>query len=122
MAKKPEKTKEKKKAVGPKKGPKGDNEDSVKHVRALFGYIALGLLALSGWMILLMKPAAQSGAPAGVQDPSGGSYVLSYFLVLVGVGVGMLAVCRPSGRRDRAKNAQYGEGDREKMLAEGLES
>jgi hypothetical protein len=122
MANKPEEPKKKKKKVaGPKKA-KGGNEDSVKRVRAIFGQVALGLLALSGWMILMMKTPVESTGKASPPDPAGGSYVLSYFLVLMGTALGLLAVCRPSGRRDRAGNAQYGEGDREKMLAEGLES
>jgi hypothetical protein len=121
MAKKPEEPKKKKKKVAGPKQAKGGNENSVKRVRAIFGQVALGILALSGWMILMMKPGVDT-SKSGPTDPAGGSYVLSYFMVLMGIALGLLAVCRPSGRRERAGNAQYGEGDREKMLAEGRES
>jgi len=36
-----------------------------------------------------------------------GSWVMSYFLLVLIVGLGMLVVCRSSRRRDRAKPESY---------------
>lgn len=63
---------------------------------------------LAGWLLLHNIALAQ-GQPQGEQS-SGGTYVVSYMLVLLGVGLGLLVVCRPSGRRDRARPEQYEEG------------
>jgi len=41
-----------------------------------------------------------------------GSWVMSYFLVLLIVGLGMLVVCRSSRRRDRAKPESYSGGSK----------
>ena len=39
----------------------------------------------------------------------GGAWVLSYALVLLGIGLGMLVVFRSSRRKDRSKPQQYGD-------------
>jgi hypothetical protein len=47
----------------------------------------------------------------GKSDSSGNSaWVWAYILVILGVALGMLVVCKSSGRRDRAKPEAYGEG------------
>ena len=50
----------------------------------------------------------------GSDEEGGGSYLLSYALVILAVGLGLLVVCKSSGRRDREKPEQYGE--RKKLL------
>ncbi|MBN2577902.1 MAG: hypothetical protein JXB10_02845 [Pirellulales bacterium] len=37
-------------------------------------------------------------------------WILPYILVVLGIALGMLVVCKSSGRRDRAKPEGYGEG------------
>jgi H+/Cl- antiporter ClcA len=47
----------------------------------------------------------------GKSESSGNSaWVWAYILVILGVALGMLVVCKSSGRRDRAKPEAYGEG------------
>lgn len=58
---------------------------------------------------LAVYGAALAQPPEKKVDPNGGSYVVSYSLVLVGVGLGMLVVFRASHRRDRAKPEVYDE-------------
>jgi hypothetical protein len=36
-------------------------------------------------------------------------YVMAYMIVIFGIALGMLLVCRSSNRRDRAKPEQFGE-------------
>lgn len=43
------------------------------------------------------------------QEPGGGHYVVSYAIVILTIAMGMMAVCRPSRRRDRAKPEIYDE-------------
>lgn len=83
------------------------------------------LLAAVTWFALWGMAMAQApvpvpgqpGQPMGMRPggmmpkkPEGsGEYVTSYALVLAGVGLGLLLVCRTSNRRDRARPEQYEE-------------
>jgi len=68
----------------------------------------IAAFALVGW--LAVHGAALAAQPAATkEDNGGGSYVLPYAIVLLGVGLGMLFVCRSSNRRERAKPEQYEE-------------
>jgi heme/copper-type cytochrome/quinol oxidase subunit 2 len=69
------------------------------------------LLALVGW--LAGCNAAWAAITSAPSDPSKGlnssTYVLAYILVIFGIALGMLFVCRASNRRERAKPEQFGE-------------
>jgi SNF family Na+-dependent transporter len=57
-----------------------------------------------------LGPVAVTVAQAAEEESEGGGdYALPYALVILGIGLGLLVVCRESGRRDRAKPEQYGE-------------
>ncbi len=66
--------------------------------------------ALAAWFAMCGTAMAQArpGMPPP-PPPSSNSYVVSYMLVLLGVGLGMLVLCRSSRRRDRAGAEQYQE-------------
>ncbi len=65
--------------------------------------------AVAAWMVLQSIAFAQGmGLPKQTEKPAG-SYVFSYIVVLLGVGLGMALVCRSSRRRDRARPEQYEE-------------
>ncbi len=66
----------------------------------------IAALAMVGWLAVHGTALAQAGI-AKKEDNGGGSYVLPYAIVLLGVGLGMLFVCRSSNRRERAKPEQY---------------
>ena len=53
------------------------------------------------WLAIHGTALAQQGMP-NKDENGGGQYVMSYFLVIMGVAVGLLVVCRASNRRDRA--------------------
>jgi hypothetical protein len=65
----------------------------------------LVFFTLAGWIAVHGTALAQ-GLPKK-EDNGGGSYVLPYFLVILGVGLGMVMVCRASNRRDRARPESY---------------
>ncbi len=66
--------------------------------------------AVSG-TVLAQQPSPQSAPNLGqnAQKKEGGEFVTSYALVLAGIGLGLLLVCRTSNRRDRARPEQYAE-------------
>ena len=67
------------------------------------------VLAMVGWLAVCGVAAAQPGRPTPAPAPSINSmtYVMAYGLVILGVGLGMLFVCRSSNRRERARPEQY---------------
>ncbi len=80
---------------------------SVRHIwRA--GRIAV--LALVGWLTVygaaLAQPPAKPG-PSANGSLNSTTYVFAYFLVIFGIALGMLFVCRSSNRRERARPEQF---------------
>ena len=68
-------------------------------------------LALACWMVLFGTALAQAQGKAKQPEKDTGDsvYVWSYGLVLLGIALGMLFVCRSSSRRDRARPEHYNE-------------
>jgi hypothetical protein len=66
--------------------------------------------ALACWMVLFSAALAKPQETAKPEPDTGDSvYVWCYGLVILGVTLGMLFVCRSSNRRDRARPEHYGE-------------
>ena len=67
-------------------------------------------LAAAVWVAVHGHALAGPG-PKVPQAPTSGesshSWVFPYFLVIMGIGVGMIMVCRSSRRSERAKPKQY---------------
>lgn len=59
------------------------------------------------WMAVYGIALAQG--PDEGREAEGGVWTLPYALVLFGIGLGMLFVCRSSRRRDRDKPEKFGE-------------
>jgi hypothetical protein len=68
----------------------------------------LAVLTMANWLAVHGAALAQGMAPKKPEN-GGGSYIVPYTLVIVGIGLGLLLVCRSSRRRDRAKPEQYEE-------------
>jgi hypothetical protein len=71
--------------------------------RRVWRVVRIACLALGGWLAVHGAALAQSPAK---KDEGGGSYVLSYFLVILGIAFGLLFVCRPSSHRVRPRTDQ----------------
>ncbi len=57
-------------------------------------------------MLFVLLPAARAfaqQAEGAAEEQAGKSYILAYVLVLLVVVLGVVAACRPSGRKDRPK-------------------
>ena len=67
----------------------------------------LGVLGVACWLALESWSWAQPSAP---QEGGGRNlYLASYFIVLLGIFLGLVVVCNPSRRRDRPKPEAYGD-------------
>ena len=79
------------------------------YLRSLGRKLAILTLTALLWTAIHGAALARGGAPKQ-EDEGGGaasSWTMPYFLVILAVGLGMLAVCRPSRRRDRARPESY---------------
>ena len=83
----------------------------MKLLRRLWQGGSTAVFALAGWLAVRGVALAQAQQDKPKQEDSGsGEYVLAYFLVILGIALGMLLLCRSSNRRDRARPEQFGEG------------
>ncbi len=77
-------------------------------VRQMWRAGRISVLALIGWLTIYGAASAQPPAkPIQGQAINSEVYVLAYFLVIFGIALGMLFVCRSSNRRERARPEQY---------------
>jgi heme/copper-type cytochrome/quinol oxidase subunit 2 len=84
----------------------------MRYLRQIWRGARTASLVLAGWLAVHGAALAQGAPPAKPAAPQVGSgvYVFAYFLVILGVAFGMLAVCISSRRRDRARPEQYERG------------
>ena len=80
----------------------------MNHLKSIWPAMKVLLLAALGWATAHAAAVAKDAEPA--EADKGGTWVLSYALVLLGIGLGMLIMLRSSRRRERAKPEQYAEG------------
>jgi D-alanyl-lipoteichoic acid acyltransferase DltB (MBOAT superfamily) len=79
-------------------------------VRRIWHGGRIAFLALAGWLAVYGVALAQAQQPKKDEPQLNSStYVMAYILVLFGVALGLLLVCRSSNRRERAKPEQFGE-------------
>jgi hypothetical protein len=68
----------------------------------------IAVCALAGWLIMDGAALAQPPTkPEPAASLGSGVYVMAYFLVIFGIALGVLFVCRSSNRRERARPEQY---------------
>lgn len=78
------------------------------NLRSIWRGVRLVCFVLAGWLALHATALAQAQQQKK-EEPAGGGYVLSYMLVILCIGLGMLFVCRSSHRRERARPENYEE-------------
>jgi hypothetical protein len=70
----------------------------------------VAFFAALSWLAVYGTAFAQAQKPKAEEPQLNSStYVMAYMLVIFGIALGMLMVCRSSNRRDRAKPEQFGE-------------
>ena len=67
--------------------------------------VSICLLAAVCWLTIVAEVWAQQGSPT-VGGQGASPWVLPYALVILGVGLGLLILCKPSKRREKAKVEQ----------------
>ncbi len=67
------------------------------------------LFTLAAWSGGAAMVIAQSTPSRPLTTESGGAWVMAYMLVLLVVTLGLIVVCKSSGRRERAKPETYTE-------------
>jgi NhaP-type Na+/H+ or K+/H+ antiporter len=79
-------------------------------VRRIWRGGRMAFFALAGWLAVYGAALAEAQQPKKDEPQLNSStYVMAYMLVLFGVALGLLLVCRTSNRRERAKPEQFGE-------------
>ena len=82
----------------------------------------LKYLALSAFCCLALYGTVLAQKAGEAKKESQGAWTLPYFLAIMGVVLGMLILCRPSRRRERAKPEDYEDvADKRLSQAEMLE-
>jgi hypothetical protein len=76
-----------------------------------FGKIAFPVLVCWALLLGVAFAAPQQGIQPKVEgeEVQSTTYVLAYFITILGIVSGLLFVCMPSKRRDRARPEVYGE-------------
>jgi hypothetical protein len=69
----------------------------------------MAFLALVGWLAVSGVAWAQPPKKEETPTLNSSTYVMAYILVIGGIALGMLLVCRSSNRRERARPEQFGE-------------
>jgi hypothetical protein len=85
----------------------------MKYLKVIWREGKLAVVALACWLAIhgavlaAVTHDGREGSEKGRGGPEGGSYVLSYTIAIVCIGVGVLFVCRSSRRRDRARPEEF---------------
>ncbi len=74
----------------------------MRYARTLTARATTGLLAAACWLGSAAEAWAQGDGAGSGASP----WVMPYALVILGVGLGLLVVCKPSRRREKAKVEQ----------------
>ncbi|MDZ7616992.1 MAG: hypothetical protein U1E05_08310 [Patescibacteria group bacterium] len=74
------------------------------HWRTFMRCIGLYCLGAICWLSMAGQAWAQQGADTS--EKSASPWVVPYILVIFAVGLGLLIVCKPSRRREKAKAEQ----------------
>ncbi len=73
----------------------------------------LAALTVACWLAIYAPVLARAKPKEEEEDEGGGMWVMSYGLVLLGIVLGMLVVCRSSRRRQRAQQEMFSDSDEE---------
>ena len=80
----------------------------MRSIARVWNTLRLALLGTTGWLSLQGIALAQQPQPQKLPEASGGGpYVVAYGLVIMCIALGIMIVCRPGHRRDRAKVEQF---------------
>jgi hypothetical protein len=79
----------------------------MKHLYAIWRKLKPLAAVVACWLALYGTALARGATKKVEEQPTAGSWVSSYGLVLLGIVLGMLGVCLSSRRREREKPETY---------------
>ena len=81
----------------------------MRNLQSIRRAVRFALGAVAVWMGCIAMALAKDtpGGPSATESSS--AWVMAYMLVILVIALGMIVVCKSSGRRDRAKPETYGE-------------
>ena len=82
----------------------------MRNIQSILRAARCAIFAAAVWTLCAAGFLAQPhnpGAPTATESSS--SWVMAYMLVIMIIALGMIVVCKSSGRRDRAKPEVYAE-------------
>jgi hypothetical protein len=78
--------------------------------QSILGAVRCAVFAVALWTLCATALLAQARSPGGPSSAeSSSAWVMAYMMVIMIIALGMIVVCKSSGRRDRAKPEVYGE-------------
>ena len=79
------------------------------NLRSICRSVLFSVLTLAVWMVGEAMVLAKDTPGSTSATEGGGAWVVAYMIVLLVVSLGLIVVCKSSGRRDRAKPEVYAE-------------
>ncbi len=79
----------------------------MKRLQHIYRVAKILVFSLAFWASVAARAWARRRTPEVKKEE--GSFLMSYALVVLGIGLGMFVVCRSAKRRERDKPEQYGE-------------
>lgn len=81
----------------------------MRNLQSICRSIHFVFLAVATWLAGEAMVLAKDTPGAAPTAEGGGAWVWAYMIVLLLLSLGMIVVCKSSGRRDRAKPESYSE-------------
>ena len=79
----------------------------MKRLQQIYQVARILIFSLAFWASVAAVAWARRGTPEVKKE--GGLFLLSYAMVVLGIGLGTLVVCRSARRKERDKPEQYSE-------------
>jgi hypothetical protein len=81
----------------------------MRNLRSICRIMQFVLLSAAAWMAGQSMVLAKDTPSTAVSNEGGGAWVWAYMIVILVLSLGLIVVCKSSGRRDRAKPEVYAE-------------
>jgi hypothetical protein len=81
----------------------------MRNLQSICRSINFVFLTIAAWVAVEAMLLAKDASGTGVSTEGGGAWVFAYMIVLLVITLGMIVVCKSSGRKDRAKPEVYSE-------------
>jgi hypothetical protein len=81
----------------------------MRNLRSIYRGLTIAIFTIASWTAGEAMLMGRDATPESSSSQGGGAWVAAYMFVLLVVSLGLIVVCKSSGRRDRAKPEVYAE-------------